>query len=205
MSIVSPKVPDFAERLFSILSHPSFLSMSGQANEVPFFIQTYKPSEEDSIRRVIESVAMRLRNCGISLKVIDLFDLVLLELEEQGILADLLRDEATFSKSDVLETIHNYSDPKTHLVPRLTREIGNDGTQLTLITGSGRIFPFLRTHNILESLQPAMTPHPIVILFPGEYDQDSNGGSHLKLFGSIPSPHINNAYYRATNLAHFRL
>lgn len=205
MPIAPSKANGFSERLFAILSHPSFLSMKGQANEVPFFIQTYKPSEEDSVRRMIESVAVRLRNAGITLKVLDLFNLVLEELEEQGILDELLRDEATFNRSDVLETIQNYSDPKTHLVPRLTREIGNDGTQLTLITGSGRIFPFLRTHNILESLQPAMMPHPIVIFFPGEYDQDPNGGSHLKLFGSIPSPHINNPYYRATNLAHFRL
>jgi hypothetical protein len=48
----------------------------------------------------------------------------------------------------------------------LIREIGEDGAQLTLITGPGRIFPFLRTHTILESLQPAMLRHPVVIFFP---------------------------------------
>ena len=85
------------------------------------------------------------------------------------------------------------------------RAIGSDGTQLTLITGPGRIFPFLRTHTILESLQPAMFRHPVVIFFPGEYTQEPNGGSHLRLFGSIPSPKINNPYYRATNLNHFRI
>jgi bacteriophage exclusion system BrxB-like protein len=196
---------NLSERLFRILSHPNFLSMKAQANEVPIFIQTYDPTQEDAIRRMVESLAGRLRNNGITLKALDLFNLVLEELEECHVLADLLKDEATFEKIEVLETLQNYSDPKGHLIPRLIRAIGNEGAELTLITGSGRIFPFLRTHTILESLQPAMLRHPVVIFFPGEYDQDPNGGSHLRLFGSIPSPKINNPYYRATNLEHFRI
>jgi hypothetical protein len=196
---------DLSERLFKTLSHPNFLAMKALANEVPIFIQAYEPAREDAIRRMVESLASRLQNTGITLKSLDLFDLVLEELKEHHILEDLLRNEADSQKVEVMETLQNYSDPKTHLIPRLIRSIGDDGTQLTLITGPGRIFPFLRTHTILESLQPAMLRHPVVIFFPGEYIQDSTGGSHLRLFGSIPSPRINNPYYRATNLDHYRL
>jgi hypothetical protein len=195
---------DLSERLFQIFRDPSFLSMSGQANEVPLFIQTYEPAQEDGVRRMVQSLAVRLQTLGITLQRIDLFELVLQELEDFHILEDFLRDEVTFEKVEVLETLHNYSDPKAHLIPRLARAIGNDDTQLTLITGSGRIFPFLRTHTILESLQPVMVRHPVVIFFPGQYEQDTNGGSLLRLFGSIPSPTIVNPYYRATNLDHFR-
>lgn len=196
---------ELSEQLFQKLSHPPFLAMKGLANEVPFFIQTYEAAQEDAIRRMVESLAIRLKNTGIGVKVIDLFALVLEELEEEGILQDLLREEAGSEKIAMLETLQNFSDPKTHLIPRLIRAIGEEGTQITLITGPGRIFPFLRTHTILESLQPAMLRHPIVILFPGEYAQDPAGGSHLRLFGSIPSPRINNPYYRAMNLDHYRL
>lgn len=194
-----------SERLFKTLSHLNFLSMKGLANEVPIFIQTYEPLQEDAIRRMVEGLVGRMRNAGITLKSIDLFSLVLEELEEHDILDDLLKGEADSEKVEILETLQNYSDPKTHLIPRLIREIGEDGAQLTFITGPGRIFPFLRTHTILESLQPAMLRHPVVIFFPGEYAQDPAGGSHLRLFGSIPSPRINNPYYRATNLDHYRL
>lgn len=179
--------------------------MKGLANEVPIFIQTYEPTHEDALRRMVESLAVRLRNNGVTLKVLDLLNLVLETLEENQILDDLLKHEAESQKVEVLETLQNYSDPKTHLIPRLIRAIGDDGTKLTLITGPGRIFPFLRTHTILESLQPAMLRHPVVIFFPGEYVQDPNGGSHLRLFGSIPIPKINNPYYRATNLDHYRI
>jgi len=194
-----------SERLFKTLSHPNFLAMKGLANEVPIFIQTYEPSQEDAIRRMVDGLVGRLRNTGITLKSLDLFTLVLDELGECGILDDLINSEADAEKVEILETLQNFSDPKTHLIPRLIREIGEDEPQLTLITGPGRIFPFLRTHNILESLQPAMVRHPVVIFFPGEYTQDPIGGSYLKLFGSIPSPRIYSPHYRATNLDHYSL
>lgn len=196
---------ELSERLFHTLSHPTFLAMKGLANEVPFFIQTYEPAQEDPVRRMVGSLALRLRSTGIIVNSIDLFTLVLEELAECHILDDLVREEAGSERIEILETLQNYSDPKTHLIPRLIRAIEGEGAQLTLITGPGRIFPFLRTHTILESLQPAMLRHPVVIFFPGEYSQDPAGGSHLRLFGSIPSPRINNPYYRATNLDHYRL
>jgi hypothetical protein len=198
-------INNLSERLFKTLSHPGFLAMNALANEVPIFIQTYEPAQEDVIRRMVDSLAIRFQNTGIVVKALDFFSLVLGELEEHGILDDLIAGEADSEKVEILETLQNYSDPKTHLIPRLIQAIGDEGTQLTLITGSGRIFPFLRTHTILESLQPAMLRHPVVIFFPGEYIQDPVGGSHLRLFGSIPSPRINNPYYRATNLDNFRL
>lgn len=194
-----------AERLFRLLGDRDFLAMKGLANEVPIFVQAYDPAQEDGIRRLVDALTGRLRSTGITVKTLDLFTLVLEELQENGLLDDLLRDEASFEKVALFETLQNYSDPQTHLIPRLTRSIGDDGTQLTLLTGAGRVYPFLRTHTILESLQPAMLPHPVVMFFPGEYTQDPAGGSHLRLFGARPSPRINNPYYRAMNLDHYRL
>ena len=194
-----------SERLFQILGHPDFLSMKGLANEVPIFIQTYDASQEDALRQMVNSLEARLRSKGVAVGALDLFDLVLGELVTHGVLEDLLHEEATSQKVAILETLQNYSDPKTHLIPRLIKAIGSERTELTLITGPGRIYPFLRTHTILESLQPAMLRHPVVIFFPGEYSQDIDGGSHLRLFGSIPAPVINNPYYRATNLDRYAI
>ncbi len=204
MLAVITNVATISERLFQIMSHQDFLSMKGLANEVPIFIQAYLPTHEDGMRRMVESLAVRLQSDGIAIKTLDLFDLVLEELEEHQILEDLIHHETTSLRIDLLETLQNYSDPKTHLIPRLMNKIGNDGTQLTILTGAGRVYPFLRTHTFLESLQPALLNHPVVLFFPGEYAQDPNGGSHLRLFGSIPIPKINNPYYRAMNLDHYR-
>jgi len=48
---------------------------------------------------------------------------------------------------------------------------------VTLLTGVGRVFPFLRTHTLLESLQPAMMRHPLILFFPGQYIQEPGIGS----------------------------
>jgi hypothetical protein len=93
------------------------------------------------------------------------------------------------------------AEPTSALVPKLMEELAD--SQISLITGSGRVYPFLRTHTILEALQPAMVRHPVVIFFPGEYSQDADGGSYLRLFGTSTASKIENPHYRATNLAYF--
>lgn len=193
------------ERLLQVFSSPGFLTMKGLANEVPIFIQTYNPAQDDDVRAMVRAIANRMRTKGLEITTVDLFDLVLQELEEEGILKELLHDEPSYKKQDLFDTLKNMSDPKERLIPRMIRAMGSSGTQLTMLTGSGRVYPFLRTHTILESLQPAMLRHPVVLFFPGEYIQEPGGGSSLRLFGTLPSPTIYNPYYRATNLDHYKL
>jgi hypothetical protein len=198
-------VPDTSERLFSILSHPGFLAMKGLANEVPIFIETYEPQDEDAVRRMIDNLAARLLSSGVSVAVVNLFDLILDQLEEEGRLQQILEREPSLGKQKMLELMGNLSDPKTRLIPRLMAAIGAEDIQLALLSGVGSVFPFLRTHTILESLQPAMVSRPVVMFFPGQYIQDENDASVLRLFGSLASPPLHRPYYRAFNLEHYRL
>jgi len=186
--------PQLTERLFQLFTRQDFIEMKGVAHEIPFYIQTYDVSKEDEVMNMVTSLGMRLKSAGVAVSSINLFEVVLADLKKNGLLDELIASEADYSKQDLFETLQNVSDPKTRLVAKLT-----------LITGSGRVYPFLRTHTILESLQPAMVNHPVVIFFPGEYTQDDLGGSHLRLFGSVPSPKINNPFYRAVNLDHVKL
>jgi Domain of unknown function (DUF1788) len=190
------------KRLQQILSRPEFLEMRGVAKEVPIFIQTYEPADEDQLRLVVKGVEQHLRKQGLRVKLVDLFELVLQLLEAKGYLEMVLQEEPSWSKSDLFDTLQNVADPTSALVPKLMQALGDD-SQVSLITGSGRIYPFLRTHTILEALQPAMVRHPVVIFFPGEYSQDADGGSYLRLFGTSAASKIENPHYRATNLAYF--
>lgn len=196
---------DTLERLFNILSHPDFLAMKGLAKEVPIFIETYEPGDEDKIRRMVDSLSSRLRSSGIPLAVVDLFDLVLEQLEEEGRLDRIIEKEASLGKKKLLDMMSNLADPQGRLIPQLVRRISGDDIKLTLLTGAGRVFPFLRTHTILESLQPAMMHHPIVMFFPGHYAQGEGIGSELCLFGAMATPPLYRPYYRAFNLEHYRL
>jgi hypothetical protein len=198
-----------AEQLFQIFSHPNFLAMKGLANEVPMFIQTYPPGEEDKTELTIANIAARLKKEGIPVAVIDLFELVLDLLSASDLLDRAIEKEPTLTKRKMLEMLNNVADPETRLIPHLSKIIGAPDIKISLIKGVGHLYPFLRTHTILESLQPAMMNHPVVMFFPGEYIHEENGASHLRLFGqlteSTQSHHFTKPYYRAVNLDHYRI
>lgn len=189
------------DRLFEILSSPRFLRMEGLANEVPIFIKPYNVADEEGVAPMIRSLGQRLKSAGIKVAEIDLFELLLEELKEEGLLDDLIQDETTFGKEELLETLKNYADSRTRVVPRLVEIMQQTGNQMTLVTGVGHVFPFLRAHTLLDSIQPAMMRHPLIMFFPGEYQQMPGVGSQLRLFSTLPAK----GYYRAFNLDHYQL
>ena len=60
-----------------------------------------------------------------------------------------------------------------------------------LIDGVGSAYPIIRTHKLLNVLQPYTGLTPLVLFFPGEYD-----GQSLRLFGQLSDT----PYYRAFRL-----
>lgn len=188
------------DRLYQILSSERFLSMQGLANEVPIFIHAYDVEEEDRVSSMIKSLGSRLRNAGVQTAEVDLFKLLLAELKEEGLLDDFIEGETTFDRKDLLGDLKNFASP-ARLVPRLVTIMEKEAARVTLLSGVGHVFPFLRAHTLLDSIQPAMMRHPVVLFFPGEYIQVPDKGSQLRLFGTLPGE----GYYRAFNLEHYRL
>jgi hypothetical protein len=62
---------------------------------------------------------------------------------------------------------------------------------LVLVSGVGSVWPLMRTHSLLNNLHPIMGRTPLVMFYPGKYDQKT-----LRLFGKIKSDN----YYRAFRL-----
>ena len=110
------------KRLQDILLRPDFLEMNGLAKEIPVFIQTYNPADDDELRRVVQGTAQVLRQKGIRVKQLDLFELVLELLESEGWLQKILQREQTWSKSDH-DTLQNVADPTEALAPILQKNL----------------------------------------------------------------------------------
>ena len=98
-------MPIDTDHLFNTLSHPDFLAMKGLTNEVPIFIQTYEPNTEDDTHRRVGNLANRLKTQGISLAEIDLFDVILDQLQEEGRLDRIIEREAMLGKQKLIETL----------------------------------------------------------------------------------------------------
>jgi len=193
------------ERLFKILRNPDFIAMKGLSGEVPIFIHTYEAEQEDAARQTASALTTRLCNAGITCVQIDLLDLILDQLESEGRLSRLIEGETIIGRIKFLEAITGLTDAKTRLVPRLMARLEEAQASISILTGVGRVYPFLRTHTILESLQPAMMRQPLVMFFPGQYTQEQGIGSQLRLFGSLPTPPLYKPYYRAFNLAQYHV
>jgi hypothetical protein len=66
------------------------------------------------------------------------------------------------------------------------------------LTGVGEVYPFIRSHTVLNNLQRVAKDRPTVLFFPGEYSYSPEEGASLDLFGRLRG----DRYYRAFNIYH---
>lgn len=150
---------------------------------------------------LVRSLAARMNNAGISTMHVDLFELIVELLKATGRLARILEKEPSLTRQKMMELMSNLADPGKVVVHALAKKMKEPGVRITILTGAGHVYPFLRTHQLLENIQATMMQHPLVLFFPGEYTQTKGLGSQLRLFGTQPAK----GYYRAFNLDHYRL
>ena len=188
------------QHVLAVLSSDRFLRMEGLGNEVPFFIWPYPPEQELEVQSANSRIVDRLRTTrGLSVLVVDLFELAVELLEGRGgnMLERLEQIEPTRSRSAFRRDLQRMLDPEQHIVPAIERRIEAEaGVDLLVLTGIGRVFPFIRSHNVLNNLQVAVPDFPVLMLFPGEYSQTASLGSSLVLFNLLKD----DQYYRAKNI-----
>lgn len=191
------------KHLLEIMSSQKFLEMKGLNNEVPFFIFPYSPQEQTEIEIMANNLVKQLSYKGIRVHNIDLYELSISILKNAGIFNIILENEPRLSKNQLLEDLQGALDPQNYLVPAIIDRIETTTPLLDILflTGVGKVYPYIRSHNILNNLQRFLTDHPTVLWFPGEYTYSPSTGSALKLFGVLSD----NRYYRAFNLLDYKI
>ena len=79
------------------------------------------------------------------------------------------------------------TDDDSLIVNRILEQAPKDNAVIFL-TGVGKVFPFVRSHNVLNNLHLVLDYIPVVMFYPGEWN-----GQSLSLFGTINDGN----YYRA--------
>ena len=184
------------EHLLGLISSKNFLEKKGLGNEVPFFICPYPPQDSLEMDRARHQLTNRLEHKGIHVLNINLYDLAVELLKERGIWDRIMQMEKEVSKDELKELLQGVLDPESYLVPAIRTKMDETPFDVMFISGVGEVFPYIRSHNVLNNLQSTAKEKPTVMFFPGDYTYSLEKGASLELFGLL---HDDN-YYRAFNI-----
>jgi len=189
------------EHLLAVISSERFLTKQGLGNELPFFICPFEPADAFEVAEEVQLLIKKLQNQGLTALHIDIYDLSLALLEGRGVLAEVLEIEADHSKAEIKELLQGVLDAKTHLIPRIGTLIAAKPQDVIFITGVGEVYPYIRSHTVLNNLQSSAKDRPIVMFFPGSYTHALATGASLDLFGLLHD----DKYYRAFNIMNYEV
>lgn len=194
--IATRPISERFQHLLQIIASQRFLQKQGLGNEVPFFICPFDPKETVAMQKMAHQLANRLGQQGVRVLEIDLYDLCIELLQARGIWERLGQVEESVSKDQFKELLQGVLDPESHLVPAIAAKMGQQAFDVLFITGVGEVFPYIRSHNVLNNLQSTAKEQPTILFFPGKYTQSLETGASLDLFGLLHD----DKYYRAFNI-----
>jgi len=186
------------QHLFAVISGQRFLNKQGLGNEVPFFICPYKPEESVEMERLLRLLVNSLEQAGVRILEINLYDLSIEILKEEDTWNRIIEVEDSVPKEEFKELLQGMLDPETHLVPAIAAKLASTDFQVLFLSGVGEVFPYIRSHNVLNNLQSTAKEKPTVMFFPGAYTYSPESGTSLDLFGRLRD----DKYYRAFNIFH---
>ena len=186
------------QHLLNLISSENFLTMQGLGNEVPFFICPYKPEIAVEMDRVRKQLVNKLQQAGVQVLEVDLYDLTIEILKSSGDWDWYMKNEHTMSKQELKEDLQSILDTNDILIPAIADRMGRDNFDVMFISGVGEVYPYVRSHNVLNNLQSTAKDKPTVMFFPGEYTHSLANGASLDLFGRLHD----DKYYRAFNIFH---
>lgn len=184
--------------LFAVISGERFLKKQGLGNEVPFFICHYSPREAIEVEKHRRSLVKKLDSAGVHVLEVNLYDLSVELLKARGIWERILEMEPSVSKNEMKELLQGVLDPAEHLVPAIGKLLAEQPHDVFFLSGVGEVFPYIRSHNVLNNLQSTAKDKPTIMFFPGEYTHSLESGASLDLFGKLHD----DKYYRAFDIFH---
>ena len=199
------------EHLVKVIGGERFLQMKGLNNDLPFYICEFKAAEAIDMERLRRQLINTLESTSVTclggrcVKVLDinLYDLCieLLQAREGStegsrLWDEILAIESDVEKDDLLELLQNVLGIEEYLVPAIGERIQQSEFDVLFLSGIGEVFPYIRSHNVLNNLQSTAKDQPTLLFFPGEYRHSLEHGASLELFGLLHD----DKYYRAFNI-----
>lgn len=184
------------QHLLDLISSERFLKKQGLGNEVPFFICPFRPEDAVEMTRMQKQLMNKLNQTGVRTLEINLYDMAIDLLKRRGIWDQIYSVEQTVPKKQLKELLQGVLDPEAHLIPEIASIMRHAEFDVMFITGVGEVFPYIRSHNVLNNLQSTAKDKPTIMFFPGAYTHSLEKGASLDLLGRLHD----DKYYRAFNI-----
>ncbi|WP_305801893.1 DUF1788 domain-containing protein [Thiolapillus sp.] len=194
-------VADRFEHLLNTISSDRFLQKKGLGKEIPFFICPYDPREAVEMERLQKQLVNKLAKKGITVLEVNLYDLSIELLKKEEDWEWILEEEPKISKQELKEELQSVLDVETVLTPAIKARMDAENFDVLFLSGIGEVYPYIRSHNVLNNLQKEAKDQPTLMFFPGEYTHSLETGASLNLFGRLQD----DKYYRAFNIYHFEI
>lgn len=184
------------EHLYQIISTEEFLQMESLGGEIPFFISAYDTKQQNDVENAIKGLKNKLELHGIHVLELNLYDIVLELLNQELGEGEIFELEKTMDKSEFKVSMQSILDIQEVLIPKIKKMITESEAKVYFLTGIGMVYPFIRSHIILNNLQNVAKKAPTVAFFEGDYN-----GLSLELFGLLKDDN----YYRAFNIDNYKM
>lgn len=177
---------DFEEKLSNVE-----LKIKDPYLKADYYIFDYDPKYEMEVRKEVKRLKNKINNSNIGINIIefDLYEIILDILKSKGYLEKTFELEKkkgrNIAKKAVTKMLKLSTD--SNLIVNYIKERYSSDS-IILITGVGKSYPLLRSHNVLNNLSQQVDDVPVIMFFPGKYS-----GLDLLLFDTIKDSN----YYKA--------
>lgn len=189
------KIDERLNEIENKIKKDSFLKNKGLGNEVGYYIFDYEPKYELKVRNYVKYIKNKIntKDYGFQIIEFDLYNILMEILKEEGFLEKTFKFEETkgreFIREKAVGRLLKLTQDDNLIVNHIVDNTPPDS--IIFITGVGKVYPLLRSHNVLNNLHLKLDTCPVVMFFPGKYS-----GTNLVLFNTIDDGN----YYRAFKL-----
>lgn len=187
---------DTINNIYDIVSNPRFINMEGLSGEIPFWVAPYNISKELKVESEIKHLVRKLKTSGFEPLCIDLFELSCEIIEEKIGMEELKQIELDLDKSFFLDALQSTINIHDRFIPAIGKKVKETNPNMLFLKGVGKVYPFIRSHIVLNNLQSEIKNIPTLMFYPGEYS-----GRSLRLFNLLEDDN----YYRAFNIYTYKL
>jgi hypothetical protein len=195
-TVTQKNLAECQQHLLSVISSKPFLNNEGLNNEVPFHICPFDPIIAADMTHGVKQLINELADQYVRVLEINIYDLVIEVLKSEGDWDWLMENEHSLTRDELKEELQGILDTESVLIPLIAEKMKASTFEVLFITGVGEVFPYIRSHNILNNLQRVAKKQPTVMFFPGKYQHSLASGASLKLFDKL----TDDKYYRAFNI-----